>query len=536
MTEASSLPDRRASWRGQVRGMTVAVLLAMLAASLFLATIEPAQAAFPGKNGKLVFSSPSESTGFYGSDMYTVNPDGTELTQLTSTDGAEWNPVVSPDGRKLAFTYGEGVPGYGFYVQDIYTMNIDGTGLKNLTNNGDSRDLGYFDYERSYHPTWSPDGETLAFTHEISDGVHGSRIYTMKADGTERTDITDDGSAHESDPAWSPDGQKIAFVNGNYDIGVMNADGTERTRLTDDPAEDYSPAWSPDGRQIAFVSTRDYNAEIYTMDADGTNQVNRSNYFDSDAAPAWSPDGTKIAFLSYRNGTGSVYTMNADGAGQTNLTPSVRNSHDLDWSIEAMASDATAPIISLAAPADGASYKLGEAVSVSYSCEDEAGGSGLESCTGSVSNGSILDTSAVGQQTFALTAKDKAGNEATKTATYRVVYDFRGFFSPVNNLPTLNSVNAGRAIPVKFSLSGDQGLNIFTGGYPKSQRIDCSTSVPVDVVEETVTVGSSGLTYDASTGRYNYVWKTDKAWSGTCRQLVVKLKDGASHQANFQFK
>ena len=115
-------------------------------------------------------------------------------------------------------------------------------------------------------------------------------------------------------------------------------------------------------------------------------------------------------------------------------------------------------------------------------------------------------------------------------------YAFSGFFQPVDNLPTLNSVKAGQAIPVKFSLGGDQGLNIFAAGYPKSQTIACDTTAPVDGIEVTVTAASSSLTYDPTTNQYTYVWKTQKSWAGTCRQLIVKLSDGTYHLANFQFK
>jgi hypothetical protein len=55
-------------------------------------------------------------------------------------------------------------------------------------------------------------------------------------------------------------------------------------------------------------------------------------------------------------------------------------------------------------------------------------------------------------------------------------------------------------------------------------------------MEETATAGSSGLNYDPMTGRYNYIWKTDKAWAGTCRQLTVTLIDGTSHPALFEFR
>lgn len=125
----------------------------------------------------------------------------------------------------------------------------------------------------------------------------------------------------------------------------------------------------------------------------------------------------------------------------------------------------------------------------------------------------------------------------TFSATFTFTgYAFTGFFQPVDNLPFVNSVKAGQAIPVKFSLGGNQGLNIFEPGYPKSQQIACDSTAPVDGIEETVTAGSSSLSYDASTDTYTYVWKTEKPWANTCRQLVVKLNDGTFHRANFKFK
>ena len=116
------------------------------------------------------------------------------------------------------------------------------------------------------------------------------------------------------------------------------------------------------------------------------------------------------------------------------------------------------------------------------------------------------------------------------------IFNFTGFFQPVDNLPTLNSVKAGQAIPVKVSLGGDQGLNIFAAGYPKSEPITCGSNVLVDGIEQTVTAGSSSLSYNAGNDQYTYVWKTQKSWANTCRQLVLKFIDGTTQRANFQFK
>jgi hypothetical protein len=97
-----------------------------------------------------------------------------------------------------------------------------------------------------------------------------------------------------------------------------------------------------------------------------------------------------------------------------------------------------------------------------------------------------------------------------------------------------NRAKAGSAIPVKFSLGGNQGLNIFSTELPnpKFTFASCSGAL-VDDIEQTVTAGASSLTYDAASDQYVYVWKTDKAWAGKCGTLSVTLKDGSSHTATF---
>jgi hypothetical protein len=110
---------------------------------------------------------------------------------------------------------------------------------------------------------------------------------------------------------------------------------------------------------------------------------------------------------------------------------------------------------------------------------------------------------------------------------------FDGFYQPVDNIPTLNKAKAGTTIPIRFSLGSDQGLDIFATGYPKSETIPCNSTTPVDSIEETVS-GKHGLSYNASTDRYEYDWATSSTWSG-CRQFVMKLKDGSVQRANFSF-
>ena len=120
------------------------------------------------------------------------------------------------------------------------------------------------------------------------------------------------------------------------------------------------------------------------------------------------------------------------------------------------------------------------------------------------------------------------------TQTTTVIYEFSGFFSPLDNLPAMNGIKAGSAVPVKFSLHGNQTLAVLDG-EPTSATIACD-SPAANVIEPLGTSASSGLSYDAVIDQYVYVWKTETAWAGTCRQLVVRLADGTLHRANFHLR
>jgi PKD repeat protein/lysophospholipase L1-like esterase len=148
---------------------------------------------------------------------------------------------------------------------------------------------------------------------------------------------------------------------------------------------------------------------------------------------------------------------------------------------------------------------------------------------------------APGTYTIGVVVTDDEGKAAMKILEVEVVppgprYAFEGFLAPVDNLPTVNAVNAGRAVPVKFRLGGDHGLDVFDDGYPQVHRVDCASGAALDEIESTVTAGASGLQYDAASETYTYVWKTDAAWAGSCRRLVLGLDDGSRHTASFKLR
>jgi predicted extracellular nuclease len=114
-------------------------------------------------------------------------------------------------------------------------------------------------------------------------------------------------------------------------------------------------------------------------------------------------------------------------------------------------------------------------------------------------------------------------------------YEFSGFIAPIKNLPEMNSQKSGGAIPVKFSLDGFQGMDVIVEGYPQSQAIACDHSSSGESIA-TTSPGGSVLIYDQDKDQYVYTWQTSKEWSGSCRRLVVLLKDGSYHYADFMFK
>jgi hypothetical protein len=150
---------------------------------------------------------------------------------------------------------------------------------------------------------------------------------------------------------------------------------------------------------------------------------------------------------------------------------------------------------------------------------------------------SVPGATSMGTKNLPITISDAQGRSGSSTISLTVLFDFSGFFSPVENLPAVNTAKAGSSVSIKFSLGGDQGLAIMAANFPRSIRIDCDPPDQVNDSDERVaaTAGRSVLTYDPVTNQYGYVWKTEKAWGDTCRQFILKLADGTTHVANFKF-
>ena len=197
--------------------------------------------------------------------------------------------------------------------------------------------------------------------------------------------------------------------------------------------------------------------------------------------------------------------------------------------------DRIAPTIKLFSPLDGAVYLLDQTVIADYFCADE-GGSGLVTCAGDVAAGEPVDTGSVGPHQFGVHAADAAGNTADASAGYRVIYDFDGFLRPVRNRPKVNDAQPGRTVPIRFELGGGQGLDVVEEGWPKVAEVDCDFGEePEQGVPAKHPRWFRELVYLKRKERYLFLWKTDRGWGGSCRQFMLKLKDGTVKRADFRF-
>jgi Tol biopolymer transport system component len=224
----------------------------------------------------------------------------------TARPWPQWDPAFSPDGREVAFR-GYWGPGDGAYA--LYVAPTSGCTSKRLTR-GVAGD-----------PAWSPDGRWIAF-----DTSGYGDIYKVRPNGTGLTKLFTGQGVHEGwYPAWSPDGRWIAFVREQRhgsEIWLMRADGSDKHRLyTDTAAVDESLAWSHDGRWLAFDRTTTNYGTIAVIRADGSHMhtlTNRPPTWN----PVWLPSDTGIAYLAgTANGNGTIaggrlYVMHSDGTGK----------------------------------------------------------------------------------------------------------------------------------------------------------------------------------------------------------------------------
>ena len=253
-----------------------------------------------------------------------MNPDGSNRTVITAGNRFQEEAVLSPEGRLVAFI--DLIPG-GEQKTDLFVMKADGSQRTQLTRHATDTYVGGI--------SWSPDGKKIVYGKSFA----GNR---KKPDSEEIVVIDSDGKNPKIIgkglmPAWSPDGKRILHTTVSKpdgkepSLGVMDADGKNPRRITETPAT--LGVWSPDGSKIAYVGMMDIaklTGQVYISNADGSDPrpVLKTNGDLLDMGPRWSVDGKRIYFSRWHvkeeQASAGIWVVDADGTNAKSLTPSDR--------------------------------------------------------------------------------------------------------------------------------------------------------------------------------------------------------------------
>lgn len=521
-----------------------------------------------------------------GHQIAVMNPDGSGRRTITPQEGqSALYPAWSPDGTTIIYRNG--------WDGRLWVVNADGTGNRSLGTYGDQPSWGVHadgpadptppaiapyiegtlgengwyvgDVSLSWVVTETESPASLLTAGCVNQTIGAdqqSTAYTCSAtslggaEGPVEVEIKRDAHAPSIDCATIPSGWRADNVTLNctasdvgpsglanpadaaFQLSTNVADGSE-TNDASVTARTVADVAGNEATTGPFTFSVDRKAPIVSLRADGDSctlpgdggwcrGTQSAGFSAADGGSGLASDGARSRDLTRPNAEEGSAVMIASGL----IEDMVGNSAPM-LSAGPYKIDSSAPNVSCASPAPV--FKLGQTgASVSASVTDAISGP----VSASVSD--AADAGSVGGKTVTVTGYDEAGNSKQASCSYRVVYDWSGFFQPVDNRDVsgnyiLNKAKAGSTIPVKFSLAGDEGLGVFALNSPSSGPIACSSASTTDTIEQYSTTTVSGLKYDPLANQYVYNWKTDGRWANSCRQLVVKLIDGSEHRANFQF-
>jgi Tol biopolymer transport system component len=323
------------------------VAAVLMACAVVLALSEKAEAAFPGKNGRIAYASYDAPFPKGDSEIYTINPDGSGKRQLTNNDTDDLDPSYSPDGKKIVYAGQDGPKG----DLEIYTISASG---------GDKFQVTHNDVDEEW-PTYSPSGKRIAYTP--IEGVGG--IYSVKAGGGDKRLVAKGGGV----PSYSPDGKRVAYEcygappSNDTDICTISVRRVhklpkfipqkppgntlhdvlhDKVHVTNNDTDDFNPDYSPDGERIAYEgfegslikeqNVEDASTNIYTIKALGGGNLNLTkspkNASIWNAEPHYSPDGRKITYIG---DDGEIYTIGVRGGGGKSRVTNNVFAYGLSW-------------------------------------------------------------------------------------------------------------------------------------------------------------------------------------------------------------
>jgi hypothetical protein len=365
-------------------------------------------------------------------------------------------------------------------------------------------------------PDYSPDGSTIVYLRDDPDGRH---MYLMNSDGGNPRILP--GGSYPFYPSFSPDGTKVAFndpppPSGTWHTFTVSLDGTNQAQLdSNDSVGDFYTAWQPltgaPAPQPGSLTTTMTNGGTFTTGAAATTAV---------------PIQTSITAPVGLSGSLSVTPQ-----ATTTTSPSGLTLFGTELVLEGPVATPSAPYT--------VSFAVDTSVMGGIAPADVQvlrNGTSLSGCT---SPTAAIPDPCIVSRGF---AADGSGDALVTVRTShfstwslgRLTYALSGPFQPVDPSPTVNTAKAGAAVPVKFKLGGNRGLDVLATGYPKSASTTCGAAAS-DEVETTVSASASALTYDSVSQQYTYVWKTSTSQKG-CRDLVLRFRDGSTLRALFSLR
>lgn len=211
------------------------------------------------RDGRTIVYQAENATG--RSEIWRMNLDGTDKTQVTRLGGYAREPAIDPTGQRVVFSY-RPTDRVGFH---LYSIAIGGGAVTRLTWGGRGNTEADF----------SPDGRTIAYTAFPSNAANGTpRVFLMDSDGTNKRKLS---TANARRPDISPDGRRIAFEVGydgflnshSFRIGTIDADGSDLwiERGEDERLYQSQPVWAPDSRRLLISYLRlgwDWALNVFT--------------------------------------------------------------------------------------------------------------------------------------------------------------------------------------------------------------------------------------------------------------------------------
>ncbi|CAN5386263.1 hypothetical protein BH10CHL1_BH10CHL1_13440 [soil metagenome] len=325
-----------------------------------VATVTAAQSG-PSYPGKIAYTGVEKNSV----NIYVMTADRSYQKQLTKASGVSFQPQWSHDGKLLAYFHYDSQkdvttiwvadsagdpeprlvsPPAGVKTADTLSWSADDHFLvyQDLQPNSNQRDIYRLDITNGElvnlttdspkfdtSPTWSPDGQWIAFVSDRTNATKGSdSIWLMTPDGKNLKNLTTEaGDWENTKPAWSPDGEQLAFYRwtvqkdfkasgGPAGLWVINADGSQAKPLVDftEWLPSDAPVWSPDGKLIAFDYGNKDDTNVWVVPAQGGKPLQISKLPGGEKHISWSPDSKAFVFTNLQQDVFTLYLAQPDHA------------------------------------------------------------------------------------------------------------------------------------------------------------------------------------------------------------------------------